>query len=499
MAAPRRVPKLTYKTPLPSDQTSLSSATTSSADTHPTQSSLDDSLADSISPAASSPVRPAFERSITSTTLASDVSASSSKAASHKKKKPNSVLGFLTLKEPSQNALEQFAEQQRRQAAEKGGKPNAGFLVGVSTQKLPPSVPKVNSKWDGVPEAVKGKDSVISKRGSVASRTPSRSSNSSQNPPNSPSSSSSSAANVPRHFFITSSAFDATGRRDSGPSVVTAGPSKGTLSSPSMSSLPEMTYFFPDDLSASGALPPSTPAPNIPSTSAAPPVFASGSDIPPLSPSLSTSDDTSTFDTWAMFKRLSDTQGFLAGEAQELKLTSDDAESVDEALAVNCIVSPVVVEEVIASAESSNNGPSSTLNVTPKLGAMNFSRPLSFQMIQPIPDPSRSSVSSKYGRSALPTLYEASITSNNNTITDSPTTSHPRESTDASSIAPSIATSVTPSEMSASWYQSSRERLGLGGRIRKSDVLPWESREEELAPGKRKKKHLSVFSSKSAN
>lgn len=37
--------------------------------------------------------------------------------------------------------------------------------------------------------------------------------------------------------------------------------------------------------------------------------------------------------------------------------------------------------------------------------------------------------------------------------------------------------SLAPSELSAQWNMSPKERLGLGSRIRKSEVLPWESSE----------------------
>jgi hypothetical protein len=73
-------------------------------------------------------------------------------------KKKNGVLGFLTLKEPSTNALEQFAEQQRKAAAAaKTARPTAASISSVSVQKLPDHVPKVNSKWDGLPEDARKK------------------------------------------------------------------------------------------------------------------------------------------------------------------------------------------------------------------------------------------------------------------------------------------------------------------------------------------------------
>lgn len=73
-------------------------------------------------------------------------------------KKKNGMMGFLTLKEPSTSALEQFAEQQKKAAAAKtGGRSPAGSLPAVSAQKLPEHVPKVNSKWDGLPEDARKK------------------------------------------------------------------------------------------------------------------------------------------------------------------------------------------------------------------------------------------------------------------------------------------------------------------------------------------------------
>lgn len=75
-----------------------------------------------------------------------------------KEKKKGGMLGFLTLKEPSTNALEQFAEQQKKAAAAKAGRATAAAsLTSVSTQKLPEHVPKVNSKWDGLPEDARKK------------------------------------------------------------------------------------------------------------------------------------------------------------------------------------------------------------------------------------------------------------------------------------------------------------------------------------------------------
>ena len=93
-------------------------------------------------------------RSTTNASIASDTSKATQQTQSKKKK---GVLGFLTLKEPSTLAFEQYAEQQRKAAAEKGGRSTAVGMQGVAKQKLPDYVPKVNSKWDGLPEEARRK------------------------------------------------------------------------------------------------------------------------------------------------------------------------------------------------------------------------------------------------------------------------------------------------------------------------------------------------------
>lgn len=74
-----------------------------------------------------------------------------------KRKKHSSLLGFFSLKEPSTSALEDFARQQQKQAAAKGGRMTAVGMPGTSSQKLPSTVPKVNSKWDGLPSPIRDK------------------------------------------------------------------------------------------------------------------------------------------------------------------------------------------------------------------------------------------------------------------------------------------------------------------------------------------------------
>ena len=76
------------------------------------------------------------------------------------KKKGSSIMGFFTTKEPSAAALASFEEYTRKQAAPagRGQRPNAATLSGVSMAKMPANVPPVNSKWDGIPRALKEKE-----------------------------------------------------------------------------------------------------------------------------------------------------------------------------------------------------------------------------------------------------------------------------------------------------------------------------------------------------
>lgn len=76
-----------------------------------------------------------------------------------KSKKRSSLFRLLSLKEPSTSAFEDFARQQQKQAASREGRVTGVGMSGTSSQKLPSSVPKVNSKWDGLPSPVRNKAS----------------------------------------------------------------------------------------------------------------------------------------------------------------------------------------------------------------------------------------------------------------------------------------------------------------------------------------------------
>jgi hypothetical protein len=92
---------------------------------------------------------PSRKLSLSALSQSPSVQSRSSKALqAPAKKKAKGFLNFLTIKEPSNKALEEFAEQQQRELKERG----LDYPFGISTSKLPEHVPKVNSKWDGLPD-----------------------------------------------------------------------------------------------------------------------------------------------------------------------------------------------------------------------------------------------------------------------------------------------------------------------------------------------------------
>ncbi|KAF2705305.1 hypothetical protein K504DRAFT_460559 [Pleomassaria siparia CBS 279.74] len=508
-----RMPKLTYRNPLPAHHTSLSSLHTS----------IDDSLSTTpkSTTTSSSPVHhssfdsSSLSTSLTTASLASHVSTPKD-SKEKKKKKANSLLGFLTLKEPSQSALEQFADQQRKLAAEKGTTGNHITLGTLSPAKLPPGVPKVNSKWDGVPEAQsqsrKGKDSnrsSKSKSGASSSATsrfsmrkggsPIRNDSimtassvrSSRNPPNSVVSTAYSSLND-----LSLSQTTPEPSRDSGPSTTSPEKSQpNTLSSPSTNSLPEISYF-PDDPNAQDNTPSPSAFLNLGS-------HGSTSSSEQASPILGNQgeDELVGVDAEAIFRRLSKIPGDAADEVQQVKIPDSHLFLLETSVGF-----PVKEE---SSDDDDDDDDSFTLDDdTLTALAINFNRRLVVQptVPVPVPVPVRSSApltrlmsSSRRTPSGLPTLYEASI--ERSSIASSiditaaeigPEADERKKSTE--SITPSMAPSVAPSAMSDTWYQSPRERLGLGSRIRKHDVSPWES--PELPRGKPKPKRgsrLSMF------
>lgn len=74
------------------------------------------------------------------------------------KSKGSLFLNFFSVKEPSQQAFEEYERRMRAKGPTSDGRTGSGGMPGVSSAKMPASVPKVNSNWDGVPQVIKLKE-----------------------------------------------------------------------------------------------------------------------------------------------------------------------------------------------------------------------------------------------------------------------------------------------------------------------------------------------------
>ncbi|KAK5681166.1 hypothetical protein LTS10_006928 [Elasticomyces elasticus] len=153
-AIPRRVPKLAVRSRASQDDdtatTSTNDALRPPSSTRSSERSVALSLARTISERSQGSIDRSKSASHGSTEL--KIQGNNEKA---KKKKGSGVLGFLSLKEPSASALEEFAKAQKKASAGKGSRPGSVALPGVSSQKLPDTVPATNAKWDGLPDSAK--------------------------------------------------------------------------------------------------------------------------------------------------------------------------------------------------------------------------------------------------------------------------------------------------------------------------------------------------------
>ena len=489
-----RIPKLKYRNPLPADQIAQ-------LPVHPHSIDAQDVPASPSSKAPSSDYRPSFETaSLTSSSLASTHSSAGSSndsSRSAKKKKKGSVLGFLSLKEPSQLALEQFAQAQRKQASEKTSPtPSVRAASIYSSHKLPAHVPKVNSKWDGIPDSVKHRHS--SSNGSVRKRM-SVSSHDSKGSHRSATTTNTSKFSV--HSDGTSNPPNTIASPEPSLSNLTISDDDVVVDRSSTAALPQLSYYFPEPL-ASGALPipdgQATPQQPLATSLLSPPSpefrfdTRDLSDQPeyprPDSPASSTgSVDTIVRDTAdAIFTKLND---------QPHKSFFGDAPAVQPPVETKPTAIPESHDFLFGDlpeepkADSPMTTPVNTpvtppvAHYVPTRSVQNFSRPISSPNYN-------SSANSNPGTSyrttprssGLPTLYEASLASTDFDEDED-------DNDDAESIAPST---IAPSELSEHWFESPRERLGLGGRLRLGDVLPWESQGQGDSPGKRKSR-LSMF------
>ena len=536
---PARIPKLKYRNPLPAEQVSLSSRISQDTAQPPLQRYLSTTSSD----VSSSPQRPSFETSASTTssslasTPSSNLSSNDSKTSSKKKKKSNSVFGFLSLKEPSQVALEQFAEQQRKQSNGKGTTSPSNSSIKTSgtfaSKKLPADVPRVNSKWDGIPDSVKKRQSTAT-TSTRTSKDTKRSSGTS--------------------FGSQGSQFSALPWNTSEFSVMSdesRGPPNSIISvpagingdihhnghyaplSPSEGSLPEPSYYFPEEPMASGALPVepsitsmqaeagSQPKGSYPKTDleTIPDEFESSRSASPVS-SINSVDTVVRDTAEAVFKKMnnrSPQQSLWGGDAPAVQSTGESESNVPEShdflFQIPSSTLPQKNDSPMASSPVPYTAPAVRYTAPPAYyipstardnpppiphysasrPVHNFSRPMhsasptsSANFVQPAPPISTpSSLRSRAMNSGLPTLYENSIVSTESLETI-------RDDGDAQSIAPSLtASSIAPSELSEHWHLSSRDRLGLGGQLRKSEVLPWKTAED--AQGKPKRHRLSLL------
>lgn len=79
-------------------------------------------------------------------------------SAKPSKSKGSSLFSFFSVKEPSQQAFEEYERRMRAKGATNEGRTVSSGMPGVSSAKMPAMVPKVNSNWDGVPQAIKMKE-----------------------------------------------------------------------------------------------------------------------------------------------------------------------------------------------------------------------------------------------------------------------------------------------------------------------------------------------------
>lgn len=159
------IPKLTYRTnstDVGSNRDSISTTSTafSPPSTVPTSPGLSTSSSMPSTRPLPSPRLPSDASNAGSSqyarspSVSTTAAASKSQAKSSKEKKGGSFFGFLSVKEPSAQAFEDYQNAMRK----KRGRATVVGMPGVSSAKLPPTVPKVNSKWDGVPQAAKERE-----------------------------------------------------------------------------------------------------------------------------------------------------------------------------------------------------------------------------------------------------------------------------------------------------------------------------------------------------
>ncbi|OJD33840.1 ca2+-modulated nonselective cation channel polycystin [Diplodia corticola] len=157
-APPHRIPQLTYRNrsaPSPAARPSPMPGRNAAPDWRAAASQDADDAITVVPTTKSVPMRTARRQvdwalePATPAIASTPIKAAPDPQTKHKsRKKGSSFFSFLAVKEPTSGALEQYAELQRKQATAKG----TSFMAGVSSQKLPLEVPRVNTKWDGLPQ-----------------------------------------------------------------------------------------------------------------------------------------------------------------------------------------------------------------------------------------------------------------------------------------------------------------------------------------------------------
>lgn len=146
-----RVPKLKYR------QSSYNAASPDNASllsSNPSVPTL--STADGQYESLPSPLYPPSFSSRDSSSRRTSVAPSSPATPRTPDKKAKGFFSSLfATKEPSALALAAYERQLKTQGTLKNGRITAVGMPGVSSAKLPPTVPKVNSKWDGTPLTAK--------------------------------------------------------------------------------------------------------------------------------------------------------------------------------------------------------------------------------------------------------------------------------------------------------------------------------------------------------
>ena len=152
-ASPSRMPKLSYRThsvrtmSVSSASTAFTNSTSSPASTTPTSPLYSDFCP--------SPRSPPADMSLPASPGQSSFASASKRSFTLPKKRSNFFSDLFSVKEPSAQALQDYQRQLMKQG---GGRVTPVGMPGVSSAKLPATVPKVNSKWDGVPQTTKAKE-----------------------------------------------------------------------------------------------------------------------------------------------------------------------------------------------------------------------------------------------------------------------------------------------------------------------------------------------------